>query len=510
MMDNKVKNKQLNKGTGLGITVKKEVNFSEWYIQILEKVDLISYSDISGCYVIKPNAYSIWEGIQNYFNKLIKKDGVKNMYFPCFVTQAALQTESENFDGFCPEVAWIMKCGTKKIKPPIALRPTSEAIIYPKFAEWIRTQKDLPLRINQWCNVVRWEMKHCVPFIRSREFLWQEGHSAFATKMEADEEVMKILEFYRRVYEDLLAIPVTKGRKTQREKFAGADYTTTVEAFVPTCGRAIQAATSHSLGQNFSKAFKIEFDDANGDTKNNLVWQNSWGLSTRSIGIMIMVHGDDKGLRLPPRIAEIQVVIVCVPKDDNLAMLLEKANILKDSLINEKIRCVIDERNYNPGWKYNYWETMGVPFRIELGEKDVSTNSVVVCRRDNFQKIKVPIDLNFIQTIRNLIDEMHNNLYTMAKTRQDDHTKMTDNFDEFVTMVKNKNMVLIPFCGEEQCEDSIKERSKGGEIVNEETELTGSAKSLCIPYNQPLLIEGTKCLGCNKNAMSWCLFGKSY
>ena len=212
IMDNKLKNKQLNKGTGLGITVKKEVNFSEWYIQILEKVDLISYSDISGCYVIKPNAYSIWEGIQNYFNKLIKKDGVKNMYFPCFVTQAALQTESENFDGFCPEVAWIMKCGTKKIKPPIALRPTSEAIIYPKFAEWIRTQKDLPLRINQWCNVVRWEMKHCVPFIRSREFLWQEGHSAFATKMEADEEVMKILEFYRCVYEDLLAIPVTKGR----------------------------------------------------------------------------------------------------------------------------------------------------------------------------------------------------------------------------------------------------------------------------------------------------------
>lgn len=512
----------LSKGIDLGITIKKDDDFSKWYIQVLEKSDLISYSEISGCYVFKPTSYSIWENIQRFLDKLIKNDGVKNAYFPCFIPKTNLMKEKENFEGFSPEVAWVTHSGDTKLDMPLAVRPTSETIIYPQFADWIKSHKDLPLRINQWCNAVRWEMKHCIPFIRSREFLWQEGHSAFATKEEADAEVLKILEFYRMVYEDFLAIPVTKGRKSENEKFAGADYTTTIEGLVTQNGRAIQCATSHSLGQNFSKVFQIKFENKLGEK--SLVWQNSWGLSTRTIGVMIMVHGDDKGLVLPPKVAEIQVVIVCVPKGDNLAILNGNANELKHSLMNAGIRCMVDDSDNNPGWKYNYWETKGIPFRIELGQRELDNHSVMVCRRDNFQKIPIKwIDLNL--ELYKLIDDMHQKLYIKAKTMKENHTKMATTFSEFLTLLNAKNIVLVPFCGKCDCEENIKIKSKGDTVIQQTDEtleltgsgnvapvtLKGSAKSLCIPFQQPFLEFGTKCFGeCGTDAMDWCLFGRSY
>lgn len=501
-----------NKGIDLGVTAKKDDDFSKWYIQILEKAELISYSDISGCYVLRPNSYSIWEAIQNFFGKLIKDDGVKNTYFPCFVSQKALETEKENFEGFSPEVAWVTHSGETKLELPIAVRPTSETIMYPQFANWIRSHRDLPLRINQWCNVVRWEMKHCIPFIRSREFLWQEGHSAFATEVEADEEVLKILEFYRQVYEDLLAIPVTKGRKTEKEKFAGANYTTTIEGFIPQNGRAIQCATSHSLGQYFSKVFKIEYEK---DNNKKLVWQNSWGLSTRTIGVMVMVHGDDKGLILPPRVADVQVVIVCIPckKENNIESLINKADELQNILSNAGIRCVVDKTDNNPGWKYNYWETRGVPFRIELGKRDIDNESVVLCRRDTFHKQLVKWG-NLISKIYELVTDMHQNLFALAYKEKENHTKMAKTFPEFIELLNGKNIVLVPFCGGCDCEDNIKLKSKDESIAqktDETFELTGSAKSLCVPFSQPQLEPGTKCIGeCGHDAESWTLFGRSY
>jgi prolyl-tRNA synthetase len=505
-----------NRGEDLGITVEKEANLSAWFIQVIEKAELISYTDISGCFVLRPEAYSIWEAIQNHLGKLIKESGVRNCYFPCFVSQKALESEADNFEGFCPEVAWVTKSGQTELKQPIALRPTSEAIMYPQFANWVRSHRDLPLRINQWCNVVRWEMKHCVPFLRSREFLWQEGHSAFATQEEADKEVLEILEYYRSVYEDLLAVPVTKGRKTDKEKFAGALYTTTVEGFIPTNGRAIQAATSHSLGQNFSKVFKIEFEGEHkqGEQKqHHFAWQNSWGLSTRTIGVMIMTHGDNKGLRIPPRAAEIQVVFVCIPKGDNINTLLEKAKDLKRILGEAGIRSHIDDRSNKPGWKYNFWETRGVPFRIEIGDRDIANESVMVCRRDNFQKTKIMM-VDLATSLKELINTMHNSMLDTAREVMNAHTKQCITFAEFIIHLNTKNRVLVPFCCAGDCEEHVKKRSKEESIAqqtDEAFELSGAAKSLCIPFEQPNLEAGTKCFGeCGADAKVWCLFGRSY
>jgi len=273
--------------------------------------ELIEYYDISGCYILRPWAYSMWEQIKDFFDAEIKKQGVENCYFPLFVSAARLEAEKDHIEDFAPEVAWVTRSGQSELDVPIAVRPTSETVMYPVFANWIRSHRDLPMKINQWCNVVRWEFKHPTPFIRSREFLWQEGHTAFAGKAEADAEVRRILELYRRVYEELLAVPVVPGVKSEKEKFAGGLYTTTVEAFVPQTGRGIQGATSHCLGQNFAKMFQIEFENKTGGR--SMPWQNSWGCTTRTIGVAIMVHGDDKGLVLPPRVAPQQVVVVTIP-----------------------------------------------------------------------------------------------------------------------------------------------------------------------------------------------------
>ena len=305
------KNKKGSKETGLGLNVSMEEDFGAWYSQVVVAGELIEYYDISGCYILRPWAYSMWERIKDFFDAEIKKQGVENCYFPLFVSAARLEAEKDHIEDFAPEVAWVTRSGQSELDVPIAVRPTSETVMYPVFANWIRSHRDLPMKINQWCNVVRWEFKHPTPFIRSREFLWQEGHTAFAGKSEADLEVRRILELYRRVYEELLAVPVVPGVKSEKEKFAGGLYTTTVEAFIPQTGRGIQGATSHCLGQNFAKMFQIEFENKTGGR--SMPWQNSWGCTTRTIGVAIMVHGDDKGLVLPPRVAPQQVVVVTIP-----------------------------------------------------------------------------------------------------------------------------------------------------------------------------------------------------
>jgi bifunctional glutamyl/prolyl-tRNA synthetase len=328
---------------------------------------LIEYYDVSGCYILKPWSYFIWEEIKNFFDKEIKKLGVQNCYFPIFVSKAALEREKDHIADFAPEVAWVTKSGQTDLAEPIAIRPTSETVMYPSYARWIQSYRDLPMKLNQWNNVVRWEFKHPQPFLRTREFLWQEGHTAFAKYEEAEEEVYQILDLYADVYKKLLAVPMIKGKKTEKEKFAGADWTTTIEAFISASGRGIQAATSHHLGQNFSKMFEIVYEDPETSQK-KFVYQNSWGLTTRTIGILTMVHGDNTGLVLPPRVAFYQVVIVpcgittSLSKEDE-AKLYEKCKFYETALKQADLRVHVDLRdNYSPGWKFNYWELKGFLF----------------------------------------------------------------------------------------------------------------------------------------------------
>eukprot|EP00474_Spongospora_subterranea_P009104 CRZ09562.1 hypothetical protein [Spongospora subterranea] len=510
----------------LGIDVPKTARtFGPWYSQVVLRSELIDYYDISGCYILRPWSYFIWEEIQGYVNSHIKKMGVKNSYFPLFVSESALCKEKEHVEGFSAEVAWVTKAGTKELDQQIAIRPTSETVMYPLMAKWIRSHRDLPLKLNQWNNVVRWEFKHPTPFIRSREFLWQEGHTAHATKQGAEIEVREILDLYAMVYEELLACPIIKGRKTEREKFAGALYTTTAEAFVPTNGRGVQGATSHCLGQNFAKMFKIEFESGSNQEK-QLVWQNSWGLTTRSIGVMVMVHGDDKGLVLPPRIAPIQCIIVPIyyaREEDNAAMDEQVSSCVK-SLVEIDIRCEADCRTiYTPGWKYNHWELKGVPLRIEIGPRDLKNNQVVAVRRDTGSKTAIPVD-QLLTAIPALLQTMHYEMLEKARAESDALVKKCNTWKEFMVYLNQGNRVLLPFCESESCEDNVKEKSKiESDMVEEEDQsaaaiadgsgaekLTGSAKSLCIPFDQPDLPSGTKCFCCGVVAKSWTLFGRSY
>lgn len=404
------------KQTRLGLEAKKSENLSEWYSQVITKGELIEYYDVSGCYIYRPWAFSIWEKIQQWFDAEIKKLGVENCYFPIFVSKSALEREKTHIADFAPEVAWVTKSGDSTLAEPIAIRPTSETIMYQAYAKWIQSYRDLPIKLNQWNNVVRWEFKHPQPFLRTREFLWQEGHTAFANKEEAESEILDILDLYAKIYTDLLAIPVIKGRKTEKEKFAGGDYTTTVEGYVAASGRGVQGATSHHLGQNFSKMFEITYEDPETQEK-KYIYQNSWGLSTRTIGVMIMVHSDDQGLVLPPNVASIQVVIVpcgltaaLTPKKRE--QLLSSCVHLENDLSKAGLRCKGDYRdNYSPGWKFNHWELKGVPIRVELGPKDMSNNQCVAVRRDTGEKITVSRP-SASKDLSAMILDIHNNLYS--------------------------------------------------------------------------------------------------
>uniref|UniRef100_A0A2P2MBG6 proline--tRNA ligase n=1 Tax=Rhizophora mucronata TaxID=61149 RepID=A0A2P2MBG6_RHIMU len=494
------KKKEVKKETGLGLSFKKEDNFGEWYSEVVVNGEMIDYYDISGCYILRPWAMSIWEIMQNFFDAEIKKMKIKNCYFPLFVSSNVLEKEKDHIEGFAPEVAWVTKSGKSDLEIPIAIRPTSETVMYPYFSKWIRGHRDLPLRLNQWCNVVRWEFSNPTPFIRSREFLWQEGHTAFATKAEADEEVLQILELYRHIYEEFLAIPVIKGKKSEMEKFAGGLYTTSVEAFIPNNGRGIQGATSHCLGQNFAKMFEIDFENEKGEK--GMVWQNSWAYSTRTIGVMVMVHGDDKGLVVPPKVASVQVIIVPVPyKDADTQGIFDACNATVDTLCKAGICAEADFReNYSPGWKYSHWEMKGVPLRIEIGPKDLAKNQVRAVRRDNGAKNDLS-RVSLVEQVNDLLDTIQRSLFDAAKQKRDACIQVVKTWDEFKDALSQKKMILAPWCDEEEVEKDVKERTRGE---------TGAAKSLCSPFEQPELPEGTTCFASGKPAKKWTYWGRSY
>lgn len=492
--------KEMKKETKLGISNKKDENFGDWYSEVVVEGEMIEYYDVSGCYVLRPWAYSIWEVLEVFFDAEIKKMGIKNSYFPLFVSEKALTKEKNHIEGFAPEVAWVTKSGETDLEVPIAIRPTSETVMYPIFSKWIRGHRDLPLKINQWCNVVRWEFKHPTPFIRSREFLWQEGHTAFATKEEADEEVLAILELYRKIYEEFLAVPVIKGKKSEVEKFAGGLYTTTVEAFIPNTGRGIQGATSHCLGQNFAKMFEIFFENERGER--SMVWQNSWAYTTRTIGVMVMIHGDDKGLVLPPRVAPLQIIVVPVPfKDADTHAIYNACIETVQTLRAAGFRIEEDIRdNYSPGWKYSHWELKGVPLRIEIGPRDIANKQVVVVRRDNFVKQNVPLDC-LSSRVGELLEEIQKDMFERAKVKRDSCIVKAENWDEFINALNNKMMVLAPWCDEVDVEEDVKAKTKGE---------MGAAKTLCMPFDQPELPEGTICFASGKPAKKWALWGRTY
>ncbi|XP_047913535.1 bifunctional glutamate/proline--tRNA ligase isoform X5 [Anser cygnoides] len=503
------------KQTRLGLEAKKEENLADWFSQVITKSEMIEYYDVSGCYVLRPWAYAIWESIKNFFDAEIKKLGVENCYFPMFVSQAALEKEKTHIADFAPEVAWVTRSGKTDLAEPIAVRPTSETVMYPAYAKWVQSHRDLPIKLNQWCNVVRWEFKHPQPFLRTREFLWQEGHTAFATYEEAAEEVMQILDLYAQVYEDLLAIPVVKGKKTEKEKFAGGDYTTTVEAFISASGRAIQGATSHHLGQNFSKMFEIVFEDPKKPGEKQFAYQNSWGITTRTIGVMTMIHGDNMGLVLPPRVACVQVVIIpcgitnSLSEDDKEA-LLKKCNEYRKRLLSVNIRVRADLRdNYSPGWKFNHWELKGVPVRVEVGPRDMKSQQFVAVRRDTGQKLTLS-EHEAEDKLKQILEEIHANLYNRASEDLKSHMVVANNMEDFQKELDSGKIVQIPFCGEIECEDWIKKTTARDQDLEPGAPSMG-AKSLCIPF-QPLreLQSGAKCV-CGKNpAKFYTLFGRSY
>ncbi|KAM1086380.1 hypothetical protein ACFX2B_011893 [Malus domestica] len=494
------KKKEVKKETGLGLSKKKDENFGEWYSEVVVNSEMIEYYDISGCYILRPWTIAIWETMQAFFDTEIKKMKIKNCYFPLFVSPGVLEREKDHIEGFAPEVAWVTKSGKSDLEVPIAIRPTSETVMYPYFAKWIRGHRDLPLKLNQWCNVVRWEFSNPTPFIRSREFLWQEGHTAFATKAEADVEVLEILELYRRIYEEYMAVPVVKGKKSENEKFAGGLYTTSVEAFIPNTGRGVQGATSHCLGQNFAKMFEINFENEN--REKGMVWQNSWAYSTRTIGVMVMVHGDDKGLVLPPKVAAIQAIVVPVPyKNTPMEEIYDACSKTVDTLTKAGIRAEADiSDNQTPGWKYSHWEMKGVPLRIEIGPKDLEKNQVRVVRRDNSAKEDIPVS-NLVEQVQDILVKIHENLFNVAKEKRDASIKVAKTWEEFMEALNQKKMILAPWCDEQAVEEEVKKRTKG-EI--------GAAKSLCTPFEQPELPEGTLCFASGKPAKKWTYWGRSY
>ncbi|XP_077096243.1 bifunctional glutamate/proline--tRNA ligase [Siphateles boraxobius] len=503
------------KQTRLGLEAKKEENLSDWYSQVITKAEMIEYYDVSGCYVLRPWSYAIWDAIKDFFDREIKKLGVENCYFPMFVSQAALEKEKTHIADFAPEVAWVTRSGKTELAEPIAVRPTSETVMYPAYAKWVQSHRDLPIKLNQWCNVVRWEFKHPQPFLRTREFLWQEGHTAFATKEEAEEEVLQILDLYTRVYEELMAIPVVKGRKTEKEKFAGGDYTTTVEVYISASGRAIQGATSHHLGQNFSRMFEIVFEDPKRPGEKQLAYQNSWGITTRTIGVLTMVHGDNMGLVLPPRVACLQVVIIpcgitaTLPEAEKDLLLAQCSKYLS-RLQEANIRVKADLRdNYSPGWKFNHWELKGVPIRLEVGPKDLKQGQFVAVRRDTGQKVIVP-EADAVKRIPNLLEEIQNNLFKRASDDLNKHMVVADTMEQFQKDLDQGRIVQIPFCGGIECEDWIKKITAKDQDLEPGAPSMG-AKSLCIPF-QPLktLPAGHMCVSGKEPAQYYTLFGRSY
>lgn len=465
-----------------------EEDFAKWYTDIVLKAELADYTDTKGCIAIKPYGYAVWENIQKYSDDKFKKTGVKNVYFPVLIPESLLAKEKDHIEGFAPEVAWVTIGGEQELDEKLCIRPTSETMFSTLYSKWLKSWRDLPMVYNQWCNVLRWE-KETRPFLRSREFLWQEGHTIHETEKEAQERTLQMLDIYAEVIEELLAIPVLKGRKTEKEKFAGADATYTVETLMHD-GRAIQAGTSHYFGQNFTKPFEVKFQNREG--KEEYAYQTSWGSSTRLIGAVIMAHGDNRGLKLPPRVAPIQAVIV--PVASHKEGVKERAQELYNQL-NENYRMEIDLRdNYTPGYKFNDWEMRGVPVRIELGPRDIQNNVCMLVRRDTSEKIVVSLD-EIGTKLQEILEQIQTNMYQECNNIREKRTNIAHNMDEFIKNIdENQGYVKTMWCGSEECEDKIKE-------------LTG-AHSRCIPFEQENL--GTTCACCGKAAKQMVVWGRQY
>ena len=486
-MEKQNKKSSAQKEEKQGITEKKSGDFSEWYNQVVLKAELADYAPVKGFMVIRPRAYELWEDIQNYFNKVISRQKVHNAYFPLLIPESFFRKEAEHAEGFGPELAWIEN--KEESEERVAIRPTSETIMYDSYGKWIRSWRDLPLRINQWCNVLRWEVKQTKLFLRTREFLWQEGHCVYATEQECVKEALLFLEEYKKMAEGLLAIPIISGEKTSGERFAGAKQTFTIEALMPD-GKALQMGTSHNLGQNFAKSFGITFLDEKANRQ--FAWQNSWGFSTRLIGAVVMVHSDDKGLVLPPKIAREKVVIVPILFDESRQKVLKKAHELAIKL--SKFNAFVDERDgYSAGWKFNEWELKGIPVRLEIGPKDLEKNQAVLVRRDNFQKKAVKISA-IEKELSKMLEEMQSDLFKNAKKFLDGNIAEAKTWQEMKGMLDQKKMVLAPFCNEAGCEKEIK------------GETTATAR--CIPFGQKKTVS--KCVKCGKNAEIKVLFAKGY
>ncbi len=476
-----------------GITVKKSENFSEWYTQAITNTEFVDYTAVSGGLAFRPDGYFAWETMQRATDALFKEVGIQNVYFPMLIPERLLNKEKEHVKGFSPEVAWVTHAGDSKLDERLAIRPTSETIMYESYAKWIRSWRDLPMRYNQWNSVIRWEFKHPTPLLRSREFLWNEGHTAFASQEEADLERDVILKIYEMITRDYLALPGILGKKTNKEKFAGALASYSIEHLLPD-GLVVQGPDFHSDGQNFAKAFEITFIDR--DEQRKYVHQNTFAISTRELGVLLATHGDDKGIIIPPRIARIQIVIVPIYNNENMATVLMQAKALFMRL-GVKFRTHVDDRDiYSPGWKFNEWELKGIPIRIELGEKEIKAMDVVVVRRDTGEKIKVKMaDIEL--KIGELLNEINSNLYMRARKFLEANIHHAKNFDELKDTIKGRGgIVQAPWCGSTECEDKVKEES-GAKISN-------------MPFDKQGDIKGRKCIYCGNEAKHIANFAKSY
>ena len=464
-----------------------DVDFAKWYTDIVKKADSIDYSGVRGCMVIRPYGYAIWENIQKQLNKMFKETGHENVYMPMFIPEGLLQKEKDHVEGFAPEVAWVTHGGSEKLQERLCVRPTSETLFCSHYADIIHSFRDLPKLYNQWCSVVRWE-KTTRPFLRSVEFLWQEGHTAHATKEDALEETEKMLNIYAKFCEDYLAIPVIKGQKTDKEKFAGAERTYTIESMMHD-GKALQAGTSHYFGDGFARAFDIQYTDKNNELQ--YVHQTSWGVSTRLIGAIIMMHGDNNGLVLPPNIAPIQVAVI--PVAMNKPGVLEGAKAVADRL-GDKFTVKFDDSDKSPGWKFSEYEMKGIPVRVEVGPRDLEQNQAVLARRDNGEKIIVSLD-NIEKEVSDLLVTIQNDMFENAKRIREDNTYYAKDFQELKDIADNKTgFVKAMWCGDLACEEKIKEEA--------------GLSSRCMPFEQETITD--KCVCCGKPAIKMVYWGKAY
>jgi prolyl-tRNA synthetase len=467
-------------------------DFGRWYIDVVRRAELADYSPVKGCMVIRPYGYAIWELMQQGLDRRFKETGHVNAYFPLFIPESLLMKESEHVEGFAPQVAWVTQGGNDVLEERLAVRPTSETIIGTMYAKWVQSWRDLPILINQWANVVRWE-KVTRLFLRTTEFLWQEGHTAHETAEDAEAETRRMLAVYKDFAQTDLAMPVMDGQKTESEKFAGAERTYSIEALMRD-GRALQAGTSHNLGQNFAKVFDIKFQAR--DKSVQYVYGTSWGVSTRMIGGVIMTHGDDGGLILPPKIAPYQVVIVPIPRGNWKETVLPKAQAIRADLVARGVRVMLDDRDsQTPGWKFNEWELRGVPLRLEIGPKDLEKSQVVLARRDTREKSFVPME-GLTAHVEQMLDTIQRALYERAVAFREDHTAATDSYDEFKQIMEGRpGFVISPWCGSDGCEAAIKAETQAT-IRN-------------IPFSSQAA-AGKRCLKCGAPATAHAWFAKSY